>query len=195
MPSATFLMASHPSSVTSSTLTEIDGDIDIGWSRDTRTQAVLVFLCQCPPGDDIGTCLRASDPFDDCHADDPGTGALAAQSSQRGRAAARDDSPNTGRRSPARHEPPGRRPRASAAAGGRCRCSVCATVSTARSPRTVAQGVGERRGVPPPCASASSSGMTTRPPPPGRFGPWTEGCGIVSGGSTRGSGTCSSRSA
>src|SRR5512132_1819730 len=54
-------------------LTKIDGDIDIRRSRDTRAQAVLVFLCQRPPGDDVGTCLRASDPFDDCHADDPGT--------------------------------------------------------------------------------------------------------------------------
>jgi hypothetical protein len=90
-------------------LTEIDGDIDIRRSGDTRSQAALVFLCQCPPGDDVGTCLRTSDPFDDCHANDPSTRELAAQSSKRGRAAAWDELSKLLTTVAHRHDPSGRR--------------------------------------------------------------------------------------
>jgi hypothetical protein len=42
-------------------LAKIHGDIGVRRSRDTSSQAVLVFLCEPPPGDNVGTRLRASE--------------------------------------------------------------------------------------------------------------------------------------
>jgi hypothetical protein len=46
---------------------QIDGDLDEGRSIQANQEALLVLVCQSPPGDQVGPGTRLADPLDHGH--------------------------------------------------------------------------------------------------------------------------------